>query len=92
MLRSTMVQLLTVERKAWLKYPDGSSNVIRILPDNDHTGVQCYLLYTAYEAYSECLGRILFDANGFWIYDGDQLTVDQQEQVARLIMGIAEKK
>ncbi|WP_342647356.1 hypothetical protein [Mucilaginibacter sp. CSA2-8R] len=78
--------------KAWLKHPDGSSDVIRILPDRDGPATQCYQLYTAYEQYPSALGRVLFDANGYWIYDGDELTIDQQEQVARLIMGSAERK
>lgn len=87
-----MLQLLTIEMKAWLKHPDGSSDVIRILPDKDGPAAQCYLLFTAFEAYPSDLGRILFDKEGYWIYDGNELTIDQQEQVAKLIMGLAERK
>lgn len=31
------------------------------------------------------LGRILFDENGNWIYDGAQLSVDEQEQIGEYI-------
>lgn len=33
------------------------------------------------------IGRILFDANDNWIYDGDVLTVDEQEDAAGFISG-----
>jgi hypothetical protein len=87
-----MLQLLTIEIKAWLKHPDGTSDVIRILPDPDGPAARCYLLFIAYEAYPGELGRILFDEDGYWIYDGNELTIDQQEQIAKLIMGLAVRK
>lgn len=31
-------------------------------------------------------GRILFDEEGNWIYDGDEFIADEQEQLARFIM------
>ncbi|MBE9663124.1 hypothetical protein [Mucilaginibacter myungsuensis] len=82
---------MTTEMKAWLKHRDGSSNVIRILPDRNGPAAQFYLLFTAYDAYPADLGRILFDADGYWIYDGDELKVEQQEQVAGMIMGTARR-
>lgn len=36
------------------------------------------------------LGRILFDLNSHWIYDGDFLKVSEQEQVADCIIGYNE--
>jgi hypothetical protein len=54
---------------------------LRILPDS---GEGC-LLYDALEE-QEC-GRILFDAAGNWIYDGDALSVEEQEEVAGAIGG-----
>jgi hypothetical protein len=32
------------------------------------------------------LGRVLFDADGYWIYDGEELSVDEQEQLGRFII------
>lgn len=69
---------------AWIKRKNGPDEVISVIPD-----MQCsdaalvYNLHAAYEvAY---LGRILFDDQGFWIYDGEELTVGEEEQVARFI-------
>ena len=36
------------------------------------------------------LGRILFDAKGYWIYDGQVLSIAEQEQVAKFIMNYVE--
>jgi hypothetical protein len=54
---------------------------LHILPD---TG-EGYQLYGALEG-QEC-GRILFDAADHWIYDGDALSVEEQEEVAGAIGG-----
>lgn len=54
---------------------------VRILPDKGAG----YQLHDALE--ERFIGRILFDADGFWIYDGAILTVDEQEDVAGFISG-----
>jgi hypothetical protein len=49
-------------------------------------GLVCVMNYTPHFAdQPDYLGRILFDVNGFWIYDGDELIIDDQEQVAIFI-------
>jgi len=69
---------------AWIKRKKGPDEVISVMPDiqNMDATLVCNL-YSAFEgAY---LGRILFDDEGFWIYDGEQLTVNEQEQLAKFI-------
>lgn len=59
---------------AWLKRKSGPDEVVRVIPDlecKDATLV--YDLYSAYE--NDFFGRILFDNQGYWIYDGEVLTV-----------------
>ena len=69
---------------AWIKRKQGPDEVVCVIHD-----IQCgdaalvYNLYTAFEA--GFLGRILFDDQGFWIYDGELLTVDEQEQLGKFI-------
>ncbi|MDT3401017.1 hypothetical protein [Mucilaginibacter terrae] len=82
-----MYKLITIEMKAWLNRRDGSKNIIQILPDRPDLVAQRYELYTAYEEHTEHLGRILFDDEGYWIYDGNDLSVDEQEQLATFILG-----
>jgi hypothetical protein len=54
---------------------------VRILPDNGEG-------YHLYDALAErCVGRILFDAEDNWIYDGQVLSIEEQEEVAGLISG-----
>jgi len=78
---------LTNEAKAWLKRKNGPDEVIRILLDLENKDAAfCYDLYTAYDAEPDYMGRILFDAQGFWIYDGDILPIAEQEQVAKFII------
>jgi hypothetical protein len=70
---------------AWLKRKNGPDEIVRVIPDVDaKDAVLAYHLCLAYEA--EELGRILFDADGYWIYDGGLLTVDEQEQLGEFIM------
>lgn len=77
---------LVTEAKAWVKRKHGDE-VIKIVPYLEDSGaVLTYLLYTAYDEQPEYLGRILFDAQGYWIYDGEDLMVAEQEQVARFII------
>ncbi|OOQ56958.1 hypothetical protein [Mucilaginibacter pedocola] len=54
---------------------------LRILPD---TG-EGYALYDAMQEAN--VGRILFDADDNWIYDGTVLDVYEQEEVAGIIGG-----
>jgi hypothetical protein len=54
---------------------------VRIFPDNGAS-------YRLYDPLGEAeLGRILFDAGDHWIYDGEVLTVGEQEEVAAAISG-----
>ena len=69
---------------AWIKRKNAPDEVVSVMP-----AIQCtdaafvYNLYTAFDkAY---LGRILFDEQGYWIYDGEQLTVMEQEQLGKFI-------
>ncbi len=84
-------QYLTAEAKAWLSRPNGSGEVIRVVPSYAPVGQQCYELYTSYEQVTENLGRILFDAEGYWIYDGYHLQVADQEQIASFIINYMER-
>lgn len=69
---------------AWIKRKKGPDEVVSVIHDTqcgDATLV--YNLYTAFEA--DFLGRILFDDQGYWIYDGNDLTVSEQEQLGKFI-------
>ncbi|UOE51091.1 hypothetical protein MTO98_08390 [Mucilaginibacter sp. SMC90] len=87
-----MHSYLTREAKAFVKRRNGPDEVIRVVPDllYNNTG-QCYQLYTAFEEDPDDLGRILFDENGFWIYDGNLLSVTEQEQLADFIINYIER-
>jgi hypothetical protein len=52
-----------------------------VLPDNGDG----YQLYDALKG--RCIGRILFDAKDNWIYDGEVLDIEEQEEVAGFISG-----
>jgi hypothetical protein len=83
---------LKSEAKAWLKYRDGSREVVKIVPDTAQKhAVQCYEIYTAYDQPPVYMGRILFDAKGYWIYDGDVLQPEEQEQLAHFITTYVER-
>jgi len=83
---------LKSEVKAWLKFTDGSHEVVTILPDTEQTGGgQCYGIYTAYDQPPVYMGRILVDSKGYWIYDGTLLHVDEQEQLAQFIITYLER-
>ncbi len=82
---------LTHEAKAWVKRNHGPDEIVRVVPDIENSGtVLCYQLYTAFEQRPDDLGRILFDTEGYWIYDGDMLSIAEQEQVARFIINYTE--
>ncbi|RFZ85190.1 hypothetical protein DYU05_06200 [Mucilaginibacter terrenus] len=54
---------------------------VRIFPDQGDG-------YPLYDALQECnIGRILFDADGNWIYDGTALNIEEQEEIAGAISG-----
>ncbi|MGN8070392.1 hypothetical protein [Mucilaginibacter sp. SG564] len=83
---------LTREAKAFVKRINGPDEIIRVVPDQPPGKVaQCYQLYTAFEERPDNLGRILFDKQGYWIYDGDLLTVEEQEQLANFIINYIER-
>ena len=71
---------------AWLKRKKRPDEIVRIVHDTESTDAALvYQVYTAFEIEPDHLGWILFDAEGYWIYDGEQLTVPEQEQLARFI-------
>jgi hypothetical protein len=69
---------------AWIKRKNGPDEVVSVIRDMEcMDAVLAYNLYTAFGgAY---LGRILVDDQGYWIYDGDELTVLEQEQVGNFV-------
>lgn len=78
------------EVKAWVKRKNSPDEVVRIIPAIKNEGrVTSYELFVAYD-YPEYLGRILFDENGFWIYDGIVFSVQEQEQLAAFIINYEE--
>lgn len=69
---------------AWLKRKSGPDEVVSVIPDIEcRDAALVYDLYSAYEM--DFLGRILFDNEGYWIYDGELLTVAEQEQLGKFI-------
>lgn len=78
---------LTTEVKAYIKRGKNAGEIIRVVPDMEtESKVQAYRLYTAFENSPDYLGRILFDTQGYWIYDGSLLSISEQEQLARFII------
>lgn len=79
------------DARAWVKRKNGPDEVVRIILDLENSNaVLSYLLYTAYDENPEYWGRILFDAQGYWIYDGEILSIAEQEQLARFIINYVE--
>ncbi|MGZ3872584.1 MAG: hypothetical protein ACXVJD_06685 [Mucilaginibacter sp.] len=77
--------------KAWVKRKNGPDEVVRILLDTEsRDAALCYQLFTAFDEHPDYLGRILFDDQGYWIYDGETLSIAEQEQLARFIIGYIE--
>jgi len=69
---------------AWIKRKNGPDKIISVIPDIQ--SIDATLVYNLYVAFEEAeLGRILFDDRGFWIYDGERLTVNEQEQLGKFI-------
>ena len=82
---------LVKDARAWVKRQQGPDEVISIrLDEKCQDAVLVFQLYTAYEAHPDYLGRILFDAQQYWIYDGEILAVGEQEQVAKFIINYKE--
>lgn len=83
---------LTKEAKAFVKQKNGLAEVIRVIPEfAPINAAQCYQLYTAFDEKTDNLGCILFDAQGYWIYDGDILGIEEQEQLADFIINYVER-
>ena len=59
----------------------GSEKWVRVFPDLGDG----HRLYDPLEELE--LGRILFDADGHWVYDGYVLNVNEQEDIAGFITG-----
>ncbi|MCC8407686.1 hypothetical protein LJ707_02015 [Mucilaginibacter sp. UR6-1] len=54
---------------------------VRILPDKNDS-------YSLFDALAESfIGRILFDRDDNWIYDGNVLSIGEQEEIAGLLTG-----
>ncbi|WP_419788478.1 hypothetical protein [Mucilaginibacter sp. SP1R1] len=77
--------------RAWVKRKNGPDEVVRIVIDLEFKDATlCYQLFTAYDIHPDYLGRILFDRQGYWIYDGEILTIEEQEQLAKFIINYVE--
>lgn len=73
-----------IEAKAWIKRTGGRDEILRLQMESEGK-VIAYRLFPAYEPGESDLGRILFDVEGNWIYDGYELSIAEQEQVAKFI-------
>ncbi|MGZ3944428.1 MAG: hypothetical protein ACXVJB_05765 [Mucilaginibacter sp.] len=78
---------LVTEAKVWLRRKNGPGEIVRVVLDAGiGSQVIAYNLYHAFEDDPGYLGRILFDAEGYWIYDGSILSIAEQEQLAKFII------
>lgn len=78
---------LVNDAKAWVKRKNGPDEVVCVILDVESKDAElCYQLFTAFDDNPDYLGRILFDAKGYWIYDGETLTIAEQEQLAKFIV------
>lgn len=83
---------LITEAKAWIRRKNGPDEIIRVVPElESKSKVLVYNLYTAFEENPDHLGRILFDEQGYWIYDGEVLTIAEQEQLGKFIINYVER-
>jgi hypothetical protein len=69
---------------AHIKRAPGLNPMITVKPLEENKQTRRYELYLGYE--NDYLGSILFDADGYWIYDGNDLTVQESEDIARFII------
>ena len=97
---------LTRIANKWLKRKDGSTLVIKIVPNFElqeeplENGIVEYLLFKEdfgvfdllsipppgyQKRETDYLGRILFDSDHNWVYDGQALTVFEEEKLAEFI-------
>ncbi|MEO6850983.1 MAG: hypothetical protein ABI166_10140 [Mucilaginibacter sp.] len=85
-------QTITMDSK------QGGQLTLRVIPEyNDATealiygGLAFQLFHVEVPGYEapkmELLGRLLFDREENWVYDGDKLTIDEQEEAAGFITG-----
>ena len=83
---------LVTEAKVWLKGNNGPGEIIRIVLDSGiGSKVTAYNLYNTFDETPDYLGRILFDAEGYWIYDGSVFSITEQEQLAKFIIDYVKK-
>ena len=78
---------LIKEAKAWVKPKNGPGVIIRVMPDmeNDGTVLSYHAIHPPLDPNPDYLGRILFDAQGYWIYDGELLIlVTEQELTGKI--------
>jgi hypothetical protein len=80
---------LNREAKAWVRHNSSASRIIQVVPVAVKGNGQCYELYTDIPYCPDYLGRILFDEEGYWIYDGNELSVVEQEQLGQFIINQA---
>jgi hypothetical protein len=85
-------QYLNKEVKVWVKRKSGPDEIMKVIPElsSGEAVARIYWLYSAFDENPDKLGRILFDPQGYWIYDGDILTIAEQEQVAKFIINYVE--
>jgi hypothetical protein len=78
---------LITETKVWIKRKNGAGEIVQVVLDlSAGSKVIAYNLYNAFDERPDYLGRILFDAKGYWIYDGSVMSIDEQEQLAKFII------
>ena len=83
---------LITETKVWIKRKNGTGEIIHIMLDHRAgSEIIAYNLYNAFDEHPDYLGRILFDAKGYWIYDGSVISIDEQEQLAKFIISHVKK-
>lgn len=76
----------------WVKQKAGPDKIMQVIPSPEDAGtVNVYHLYSAFDRSPDFMGSVLFDKEGYWIYDGDVLTIDEQEQVARFIINYQDR-
>jgi len=69
--------------KAWLRRAE-ADQILQLIPLREGK-VRVFVILPAHDLGAASLGRILFDSEGYWIYDGDSLKITEQEQLAAFI-------
>jgi len=69
---------------AHIKRAPGLNPMIVVKPFVENDQQRVYKLHLGYE--NDYLGCIMFDEQGYWIYDGNELTVEESEDIARFII------